>query len=369
MDSCFLFDCRNCKNCFGATNKRKREYLWFNEQLSKEEWERRRLQVDLGKRSVEQAMIGKFEALLISDTVWPENFNEKTEKSSGEYLTNALNCSLCFFADGSCVHNYQTAWLFGDSQENAFDWCPCDSCQTCFCALVYFSNELKFCFRCRACDSCEYCMMCTDCKNCFACIGLSRKEFCIFNKQYSEEEYWKQVDDLKCTMLDHGEYGKFFPPEFSTTYPPEGGAVIYCGVDEQELSVLGGNKFDPNAQGATKKESIDVSSIHHVKEIPDSVDDLIDDWIGAPIYDEQAKRTFSFLRPEVEYYRQFRIAPPNIHFIGRLHQVSQAGQLAILENQICSKCEKSIITSKNNKYPDRKVYCRECYLRYLEQNG
>src|SRR3990167_2099896 len=47
FQSAFLFDCHNCESCFGATNKRNKKYVWFNEQLSKEEWEQRRMQVDL----------------------------------------------------------------------------------------------------------------------------------------------------------------------------------------------------------------------------------------------------------------------------------------------------------------------------------
>jgi len=41
-ESAFLFDCRDCENCFGAWNQRHKKYLWWNEQLSKEEWEKRR---------------------------------------------------------------------------------------------------------------------------------------------------------------------------------------------------------------------------------------------------------------------------------------------------------------------------------------
>ena len=41
MNSAFLFDCRNCEHCFGATGKRNRQYVFFNEQLTKEEYEKR----------------------------------------------------------------------------------------------------------------------------------------------------------------------------------------------------------------------------------------------------------------------------------------------------------------------------------------
>src|SRR3989338_3362022 len=63
MNSAFLFDCRNCEFCFGATNKRNKKYLWMNEQLSKEEWDRRRREVDLGKRDVVEKWQRTFDQL------------------------------------------------------------------------------------------------------------------------------------------------------------------------------------------------------------------------------------------------------------------------------------------------------------------
>ena len=40
-DCYFLRDCRGCKNCFCCANLRNAEYRWFNEQLTKEEYNRR----------------------------------------------------------------------------------------------------------------------------------------------------------------------------------------------------------------------------------------------------------------------------------------------------------------------------------------
>ena len=58
-------------------------------------------------------------------------------------------------------------------------------------------------------------MDCYDCENCFGCLGLRKKKFHIYNRSYSEEAYWKRVDEIKCAMLDRGEYGMFFPAEIS----------------------------------------------------------------------------------------------------------------------------------------------------------
>ena len=64
MNSAFLFDCRSCENCFGATNKRNAKYVWFNEQLSETEWKKRRAEVDLGSRSQVKTWLNKFDELV-----------------------------------------------------------------------------------------------------------------------------------------------------------------------------------------------------------------------------------------------------------------------------------------------------------------
>lgn len=369
MDSVFLFDCRNCKNCFGATNKRNCEYIFFNEQLTKEEYEQRVSQIDLGKRSVVKEYFEKWDNLLMNDTVWPENFNERTTDCTGDYLTDATRCYSCFSSVSGAVDNFQTCWSFGKSEEVSNSWAPKDSSRCHYCITTPGSSDCKFCFRCIQSENCEYCVMAVNCRDCFGCVGLQRKEFCIFNKQYSEEEYWLKMDEIKCKMLEDGEYGKYFPVSFSGTYVPESGPVIYSGLSPEELEKFGGNKFDVNAEGATGSERIDQSKMRRADEVPNSIDDLTDDWIGVPIMDEAAGRTFSFLKPEIEHYRRLRIAPPNNHFIRRMVDVSFAGQLCVLETHSCTKCDKEILTSCNKRYPDRKIYCKECYLKYLEQYG
>jgi len=60
LNSAFLFDCRNCENCFGATNRRNVKYVWFNEHLTKEEWEKRYKEVDFGSRAQTKKLIDKY---------------------------------------------------------------------------------------------------------------------------------------------------------------------------------------------------------------------------------------------------------------------------------------------------------------------
>jgi hypothetical protein len=368
IDSAFLFDCRNCQNCFGATNKRNRQYVFMNEQLSKEEYERRVASIDLGRRSVLEEWQRTFDDLLLSQGVFPENFNVNCQDSTGEYLVNAVRCTECFDSNGAPTDNWHCGWMYGSSQGNMHGWGVVDN-QECYQTVSCpNSNRTKFSYRSFRLDNCEYCMMCSDLQDCFGCIGLKKKRFCILNAQYTEEEYWKTLDEIKCRLLDTGEYGHYLPVTLSSTYVPESGAVSYAGATPEELKQIGGNLFEPTADGATGAERI-TTTPRNASDVPDSIDDVTDEWAGVPIFDPEAKRTFSFLKPVLDHYRALRIAPPTRHFVQRFNSFSLLGQVAAFETRSCDSCKKSITVAQNRSYPNRRILCNVCYLAFLEQNG
>jgi hypothetical protein len=50
---------------------------------------------------------------------------------------------------------------------------------------------------CNSCTDCHFSSLLNSCSNCFGCVALSHKKYCIFNKQYTKEEYFKKVEELK----------------------------------------------------------------------------------------------------------------------------------------------------------------------------
>lgn len=50
---------------------------------------------------------------------------------------------------------------------------------------------------CHNCSHCDFCFDCINCKDCFGSFGLRNRQFCIFNKQYSEETYREKITALK----------------------------------------------------------------------------------------------------------------------------------------------------------------------------
>lgn len=59
------------------------------------------------------------------------------------------------------------------------------------------SNKLRFCQTCEGCADSYLLYDCRNCSDCVGCVGLRSKQYCIFNQQYSKDEYLKKVQELK----------------------------------------------------------------------------------------------------------------------------------------------------------------------------
>ena len=248
ISSAFLFDCRNCENCFGATNKRNARYIFFNQQLSAEEYQKKVTKIDFSRRSIIEEYYQKFLDLMAEQAVWPENFNEQAENSSGEFLDKVINNTIGF---SNVKNSHDLFWVNYANQESFASAC-CSGLvgsSDCFYSTnLVNSTGVKFSYHCGTSQNLEYCIDCYNCENCFGCVGLNRKKFHLLNKEYSEEEYWKLVDELKCKMLERGEYGNFFPLSMATSYFPDSGAVLYFGAPKTiGAEKLGALNFEPES--------------------------------------------------------------------------------------------------------------------------
>lgn len=62
------------------------------------------------------------------------------------------------------------------------EWCTeCIDCSNCY--------NSDYCQDCANCRDCRFCKDCFGCSDCFGCAGLFKKQYCMFNEQFSKEEY------------------------------------------------------------------------------------------------------------------------------------------------------------------------------------
>lgn len=367
ISSAFLFDCRNCEFVFGGSNLRNKKYVFFNEQLSKEEWEKRVSAVDLGSRKVLEEYIAKFQELVGHKAIWPENFNEQVEDCIGEYLHKCRRCKY-LLAGFNSADNYYGAVFLDNCENNAFVGGGINSFDNFYCHAPLKSRGCKYVHSSYESQNLEYCMQCYNCENCFGCVGLIRKSFCIGNKQYTPDEYWKRVDELKCAMLDRGEYGEFFPASFSPTFWPVSVSLLFQ-IEEDEAKKIGCLMLDPESAGALG-ELPPGAVMHSPDELPDNIRDTEPEtWGGQPMMDPTEKRRYALLKPEIALYKQLGIAIRAMHPMKRLRAMVFEANSGNMKEAACAKCGKSLIVATNSTYPDRLIYCREDYLKFIESNG
>jgi hypothetical protein len=110
--------------------------------------------------------------------------------------------------------------------------------------------------------------------------------------------------------------------------------------------------------------------VRSVEEVPVNIEDLdISAWVGVPIQDPDENRPFTMLKPEIKLCQRARIAPPRRHFIARMRDLIWMQNTGLFEPSQCASCKKELIVSVNRTFRTRKIYCCNCYLKFIENRG
>ena len=216
--------------------------------------------------------------------------------------------------------------------------------------------NILFCHRCVSnCTELIYCDECHACKNCFGCFGLHQKQYCIFNKQYSEEEYTRLVPKIIEHMQSTGEWGEFFPIDLSPFAYNETMAQQYFPLSEQD-AIEAGYRWKE-----MKDEIPQVEKIIPAEQLPESINDIPDDVLNWAIKCEETKRPFRIVAQELAFYRQMNLPIPHLHPDERHKKRMALRNPRKLWKRDCNKCGKAMDTTYAPERPE-KVYCEECYL-------
>jgi hypothetical protein len=93
----------------------------------------------------------------------------------------------------------------------------CFEAEECYqCTQAPINYNCNFLLHTDICNDSEFCAYSKDLKNCFGCVYLRHKEYYILNKQYSKEEYFKKVTEIKEILKKNYEYnlGLYFVSEY-----------------------------------------------------------------------------------------------------------------------------------------------------------
>jgi hypothetical protein len=215
-DSYFLFNCGSCHHCVGCINLINTSYCIENIQYTKEEYQEKLTQLNFQSHTVLQAYqqkirqlrssaIHKFADIISCEDVTGDGLEGVSSSHYCFDLSNdAKDCKFCTHGGFDLKDSYDSygvgarASLLYETVDTGVD-----EIKVAFTIVVYGSTDAY------------YCINCHGCQHIFGCIGLRNKQYCIFNKQYTQEEYEKIVPQIIAHMQTTGEWGEFFSPSIS----------------------------------------------------------------------------------------------------------------------------------------------------------
>ncbi len=354
VDSAFLFDCRNVQNCFMSWNLRNKQYCILNEQYTKEEYFKKIGEYNLRSFAVVEKLREEFEKIIREKAVHRANFNTQVVNSSGNFLTECKNCFDCMFIEKS--QNSRHVWRAIDCEDSidSVGGMIKNSALSVMSVTLYGTLATSHCSACRYSSYLDYC---EDCEYCFGCVGLRKKKYCIFNKQYSEKEYNELMLRITQYMKQTGEWGKFFPLEQAHgAYNLSLAQTLFPRTREQ-VEEFGGRWYE-----AKEGDGEGMSA----QDLPDDIGDVKEDFTKQAIISSGAKLKYNIAPSELAFYKEHGIPLPRRHFDERtMDRFTVLADAIVPTKSMCYYCKKEIEHYYSPRLRYERIACVDCYQTHI----
>ena len=351
-DSMYLFDCRNCTDCFGCVNLRNAKYCIWNQQYTKEDYEEFMNSNSIFSRDFLEQNKDKFWQLVkslplnASRNVSVKNVNGVMNTNSNNLydVTESSKAENVRHADGALTHQNSMDLLYSGGSNSLYGTINIGS----------QSSNVRFSVSCKYSTNSEFIFNSNNLDNCFMCFGLQNKSYCILNKQYSPEEYFRIVDEIKYQMIQNGEYNDGLGLEFSAQAYNFSLAQISYPLTEEEIKKMGGYVAkEPESNAGDIK-------ILSKQSLPQTINKVPDDIVKYAIECEITSRPFRITPSELQFYRIMKLPLPTVHPIVRMRKHYEMAPIGKIYLSTCLKCTKSIQSLFDPK-ENFILYCENCY--------
>ena len=364
MDCSFCQSCFGCNHCVGCVNLRNASFQIFNVQYSKEEYEEKIKEFSLDTHEGQQKMKEKVEAFWLKAPKREYHGNSLNKNVTGEYVFESRNTHDSFLTLGAEDCRF-TQYLSIKTSKDCYDYTGWgDGSSVLYeCYIVgqgAYNN--KFCAECwpNARDV-EYSYYCIQGKDCFGCVNLKRKSFCILNKQYTKEEYFKLKEKIIFDMKTNPwksraghvySYGEFLPPELSPFGYNETMAHEYNPISQNEAENSGFSWYE------IPKLKYNITC--EVESLPQTFSDISEDIKKEVIRCGTCERGYSISPVEFELLKILEQPIPHSCPNCRHDRRFARSNKPTLYERDCDKCGAKM---KTPYAPDRPeiVYCVQCY--------
>ena len=375
LDMIYCFDCKNCQDCIGCAGLRGQKYNIFNQQHTKEEYARKKEKFIKNGRAGFDEIAKKFQELKLK---FPHKFSTilYSTEVEGDHIVQSKNVIQSFDVK-ECKDIKYCKQLIGAKDVQDVNYC--EFLELCYDYIGFWKvNNVRFSNTCGESNNLSYSDFCSSSSNLFGCVGLRSKNYCILNKQYSEEEYEKLVPKLIKHMDDMPyidqkgriyKYGEFFPSALSPFCYNETIAQEYFPLDKVEAEKRG-YKWKEKEE---RNYKIDIGT----ENIPNSIREVEENVVGKVIECEHAStnehlafcaasctEAFKIIPAELQFYQRMNLPLPKICPNCRHYQRLKKRNPLKLWHRKCMKegCQNEFETSYSPDRPEI-IYCEKCYQK------
>jgi hypothetical protein len=367
-DVWFSRNCYNCTNCVGGANLRGESYCIFNQKYSKEEYAEKIKELGLDSWDKIQEIEKKAREFWLTKPYREYIGNSLNLNVSGEYIFESKNSHdlyMCTNVEESRYCQFVTV----PSVKDCYDYSGWGATSE----LVYESlicgekaSNVKFSFSCYPDNfNTEYCIWASNVKNGFGCINLKRKQYCILNKEYSKEEFFKLkeqiIEDMKKNpYVDNlgrtWSYGEFFPNKMNFYGYNESNASKFFPKEKEVVLSQGYSWYD--------KEEVKYSVTKKSEDLPNEIKNTFESILEEIIECSSCGRGYKIAPLEYNILQKINIPVPHICPKCRTDAHFERLNPAKSWDRHCAKCNKDIKTAFSPERPEI-VYCVECYQQEM----
>ncbi len=298
--SAFLRDCRSCRHCLFCTGLVNQEYHIFNKPVSEVEY----------KKYWEYIFSGDRRALDESERQWNDFLSTQgearkvlvhTDNCEGNYLTNCKDCVDSYYIDNSQDCRYCTDIHYskdcqdisiyeGELMYEGLHAGP-KGYDIAMVQMIWFGSAIR------------YSIELWYCQDCFGCSGLKKKQYCIFNKQYSKEVYFELRDKILAHMKETGEWGEFFPTKYSPHSYNHTMAQRFYPENSDSVQPFGMEWDREWESKLSKKVGVGTN-------VPKDLKDFPADGVKQSFVCSETGKAFRFIPTELKFYKQWNLPLP-----------------------------------------------------------
>lgn len=205
----FSYDLRRCKDCFGCCTLRDKQYCIFNEQFSRQEYEKKMKLFDYSNVAGIKFIWGKLEEFKKKN---PRMYvhQHDTTNCTGDYIYHSKNCHDCFDTRHTEDSGYVYQANLDIGTKDSWDCGPIPTgMDLCYdIAYAHYLFNSKHLYWCGNVKDSEWCINCMECEHLFGCVYLKNKQkgFYILNKKVDGDYYRKIIEVIQKELLDNGIY-------------------------------------------------------------------------------------------------------------------------------------------------------------------